>query len=125
MRGTECQLHVQSEWNCRTAWSKPSGVAGMTTILAGWYTDTAKVEVLLKLGNLSEVKTELHDCVAHHRDKGEQLIPAKQFADTKEYQYTAKGDMYVQYLYLYKDGKWCVYGLDGYEWTEINVTIRE
>ncbi len=99
-------------------------VAGAGAVLGGWYTDAAKVEALLALGNLSEVKQELADCVAYHRDKGEQLIPARSFANVSEYRYTAKGDMDAQYLYLYKDGRWQVYGVyNEPDWLEISVTI--
>ncbi len=39
------------------------------------------------------------------------MRPAKQFANIEEYQHIAKGEMSADYLYLYENGKWSVYGL--------------
>ena len=86
-------------------------VAGAGVILGGWYTDAAKVEALLALGELSQLAEELSDCVAYHRDRHEPMRPAKRFASVEEYQRTAKGEMSADYLYLYDCGSWSVYGL--------------
>ncbi len=94
-------------------------VAGVGTILAGWYNSPEKVETLLALGYLNEVMPKLEDCLATPRGR---RMP-KRFTCVEEYQQNSKGDMDAIYLYLYKDGKWYVHGLGDHEWTEINVTI--
>lgn len=86
-------------------------VAGAGAILGGWYTEPTKIEALLSLGNLSQLAEEPAACVAYHRDRGEALRPAKLFAGVEEYQRTAKGEMSADYLYLYDNGYWSVYGL--------------
>jgi len=86
-------------------------IAGAGAILGGWYTDAAKIEALLALGELSQLAEELADCVTYHRDRSEALRPAKLFASINDYQRTAKGEMAADYLYLYDSGRWSVYGL--------------
>ena len=86
-------------------------IAGAGVILAGWYPDAAKVEALLALGELSQLAEEPASCVAYHRDRYEPMRPAKLFASINDYQRTAKGEMSADYLYLYDEGKWSVYGL--------------
>lgn len=86
-------------------------VAGAGAILGGWYTDAAKVEALLVLGELSQLAEEPASCVAYYRDRREPMRPAKLFASVEEYQRTAKGEMSADYLYLYDNGRWSVYGL--------------
>ena len=86
-------------------------VAGAGVILGGWYTDAAKVETLLALGELSQLAEELPDCIAYHRDRHKPMRPAKRFVSAEEYQRTAKGEMAADYLYLYDNGCWSVFGL--------------
>lgn len=86
-------------------------VAGAGVILGGWYTDAAKVEALLALGELSQLAEELADCVAYHRDRYKPMRPAKRFDSVEEYQRIAKGKIAADYLYLYDNGCWSVYGL--------------
>ena len=86
-------------------------VAGAGVILGGWYTDAAKVEALLVLGELSQLAEEPADCVAYHRDRHEPMRSAKRLASVEDYQRTAKGEMSADYLYLYDEGRWSVYGL--------------
>jgi len=85
--------------------------AGAGAILGGWYTQQEDVEALLKLGDLSELRETIDDCVAYHRDRGEKLSPAVKFVSVEEYRSNGKGDMAADYLYLYDDGKWSVDGL--------------
>jgi len=86
-------------------------IAGAGAILGGWYTDAAKVEALLALGELSQLAEELAACVAYYRDRHEPMRSAKRFASVEDYQRTAKGEMSADYLYLYDNGRWSVYGL--------------
>lgn len=97
-------------------------VAGADVILAGWYTEPAKIEALLALGNLSQLAEELDACVAYHRDSHEPMRPARRFASVEEYQRSAEGETGAGYLYVYDDGKWLVYGLYNVpEWVQVEV----
>ncbi len=97
-------------------------VAGAGVFLGGWYTNAAKVEALLALGELSQLAEELADCVAYHRDRHEPMCPAKRFASVDEYQRTGKGKKSADHLYLYDEGRWSVYGLyHESDWVRIEV----
>ena len=97
-------------------------VAGAGVILAGWYTEPTKIEALLALGDLSQLAEELNSCVAYHRDRHEPMRPARRFASVDDYQHLAEGEMAADYLYIYDDGKWLVYGLYNVaEWVQVEV----
>lgn len=111
--GTPCAIGMKmADGSVRAIRCNYDGyVAGVGAILGGWYTDAAKVEALLVLGELSQLAEEPASCVAYHRDRREPMRPAKLFASVEEYQRTAKGEMSADYLYLYDNGCWSVYGL--------------
>jgi len=46
------------------------------------------------------------------------------FETVDEYQYCGKGRLAAEYLYLFDDGKWSVYGLYRVsEWCDLNVVL--
>ncbi len=73
---------------------------------------------------MCELNQTPETCVAYHRDRGEALrIPFK-FESVDEYQYRGKGQLAAEYLYLYDNGKWSVYGLyNDSEWNELDVIV--
>ena len=104
-------------------WDGYPGHAG--AILGGWYKTAEQVEALLALGELSEIKETLETCVAYHRDMGEEYRAPFTFETVDEYQYRGKGRPAAEYLYLFDDGKWSVYGLYGIsEWCDLNVVLE-
>ncbi len=100
-------------------------VAGAGAVLGGWYTDAAKVEALLKLGELATVEPELDKCEAYHRDYGAKLKRPVRFKNIEDYRYNGRGKLNACYLYIYRNGKWYVFGVAGTEWMELNVIIGE
>lgn len=75
-------------------------VAGVRVILDGWYTDAAKIEKLLALGNLSRLGTKIvpepgmthtfaHPqpdvTAAYHCDRGERMVAARRYAGIDAY----------------------------------------
>jgi len=101
-------------------------IAGAGAILGGWFADAAKVEALLALGNLSELAPELATCVACHRDRHEPMRPARRFAGGDEYQHLAEAEMAANYLYLYVDGGWRVYGVyNEPDWIKLEVNVGD
>ena len=93
-------------------------------ILGGWYTTAEQVEALLALGELSEINETPETCVAYRRDMREKFRPPFRFETVDEYRYRGKGLLAAQYLYLYDDGKWRVYGLSGEpDWIDLEVEV--
>lgn len=88
-----------------------------------WNTGSAAVtQLLLALGDLSQLGEELDTCVAYHRDRHEPMRPARRFASVDDYQHLAEAEMSADYLYVYDDGKWLVYGLYNVsEWIQVEV----
>ena len=106
----------------RLNWDGYVGYAG--AILGSWYKTAEQVEALLALGELSEIKETPEACVAYHRDMGEEYRAPFTFETVDEYQCRGKGRLAAEYLYLFDDGKWSVYGLCGIsEWCELNVVL--
>lgn len=122
--GTPCAIGMkQADGSVRAIRCNCDGyVVGAGVILAGWYTEPAKIEALLALGDLSQLAEELKTCVAYHRDQREPMRPARRSASIDEYQRLAEGEMGADYLYVYDDGKWLVYGLYNVaEWVQVEV----
>jgi hypothetical protein len=100
----------------------PSGV-GAT--LLKHYTDQAKIDALMALGDLSSLDAEciapeghshgmpVKGCsVAYGRDRGETDVDATEGATAKEAR-DAKGDLGQEYSYLWDGEAWTVNCLDG------------
>ena len=106
----------------RLNWDGYVGHAG--AILGGWYKTADQVEALLALGELSEINETPETCVAYHRDMQEKFRPPVRFETVDEYRYRGKGQLAAEYLYLFDDGKWRVYGLSGEsDWIELEVEV--
>ena len=106
----------------RLNWDGYVGYAG--AILGGWYNTAEQVEALLALGELSEIKETPETCVAYHRDMGEEYRAPFTFETVDEYRYNGKGRLAAEYLYLFDNGKWSVYGLyNDPDWHELDVII--
>lgn len=100
--------------------------AGVGAILGGWYTQPEKVDALLKLGDLSELGEEISDCVAYHRDRGEKKSPAVKFNGVDDFRQTGNDIMCADFLYIFEDGQWSVFGLKGVdEWIRLNVIVNK
>ena len=118
------------------------GYPGWTgAILGGWYTDPRKVKALIDLGSLSILGEKLEPApgaphtydtpqpnvtIAYHRDRNDPLIPANSYADIEEYAAQATEDFSADYLYLFEDGKWRVYGLyHEPDWVDLEVEVSK
>ena len=110
------------------------GYPGHTgAILAGWYKSEDRVKALLDLGELSCLGERLDSedpnrgdlTIAYGRDAGEEaMFPAQTFASVDEYYHNGESRMSADYLYLYEDGRWLVYGLyNDPDWIEMQVII--
>jgi len=106
---------------------------GVGLMLMKHYRDVAKIDALMSLGDLSSLGSEIgekhpfsrHDafmsdaiseeaynelygdmCVAYGRDRSEDGVAAKSYADIDVYAENALRDVGGEFLYLYEDGFW-------------------
>lgn len=87
-------------------------------ILREHYTDEAKIEQMMKLGNLSSLGSEIgtkHDfnqhttseCTFYGRDRGDKNMTARKHIDFEAFM-----DYREDYNYLFRNGKWECYNSD-------------
>lgn len=81
------------------------------------YTDPAKIEKLLKQGDISSLREEIGKkhafsgddnptwTVFYKRDRGEKGVNAITYENEKEF-WSAMADSWCEYFYLFRDGKW-------------------
>lgn len=82
------------------------------------YTDIAKIQAMLEMGDMSSLGAELgekHDfgqrgdsdvCTFYRRDRGEKNVSAKVIAEKEFGEWVDQSD--AEYIYLFKDGQWYV-----------------
>lgn len=100
--------------------------AGVGAVLTAHYTDPAKVERLLALGDLSSLAAEIGEqhpfdsreaahvgwCRAYGRDRGEADVAAKESPDFDDLVALTAG-CWGEFLYVFADGAWRGYGVSG------------
>ena len=87
-------------------------------MLLNHYTDPAKVDALLQLGDISSLGEEIGEkhnfdsrtegvCNAYGRDRGEKGVECKHYADAESLAAMLK-DSWTEYCYIFRvsDGKW-------------------
>ena len=96
-------------------------VNGVGKILAEHYTDEAKVDELIELGDLSILGKEIgekHDfdatinpnwTKAYGRDRGEADVYAAVYTSVDEYIHDVDSDDAIEYVYVFGNGEWTVY----------------
>lgn len=101
-----------------------SYVATAGAILGGWYKTAEQVTALIDLGDLSEICETLEKCVAYHRDRHEPYRTPSVYADKLDFQSKGKSDFGADYLYLYEDGEWSVFGIcHEPDWVRLEIQI--
>lgn len=97
------------------------GYPGHTgVILGGWYRTQEDVEALIALSSLRSIDRNLELTEAYHWDREEKLVPARTFERAEAY----RKNCGCEYLYLFDNGRWLIYGLyDDPDWNELNVII--
>lgn len=97
------------------------------TILAGWYKEPERIKALLDLGERfdSNDPGKGNLTIAYRRDGGEEAaFPVQSFHSTEEYHRIGLDQLSADYLYLYDNGRWLVYGLyNDPDWIEMQVII--
>ena len=112
------------------------GHAGV--ILSGFYQTPEKAKALIELGNLSflgqkiapESETDAsgqeYVTIAYHRDQNEKLEPAIEFQNEMDYIRHGLNRFGADYLYLFNDKGWAVYGKNiSNEFVNLETVISE
>lgn len=110
-------------------------------ILAGYYNTDERIETLLNLGDLSSIGEFLEPdkkfphtffnrqaCVvyAYHRDRRDDLRPARIYKNKEDYQTTGKSDFWADYLYLFANGEWQFFGPQSKDqWFNLRLEIEK
>ncbi len=83
------------------------------------FTEEGKAQ-MIALGSLRSIDRNLELTEAYHRDRGEKMVPARTFESVETY----KQECDCEYLYLFDNGRWLIYGLyNDPDWNELNVII--
>lgn len=116
---------LQDDGQVRCIYSHHDGyIEHVGEVLAGHYTDPAKIDALLDLGDISALYEEIgekHDfdrdpykpdphptwTLAYGRDRGEENVAAKTMP-LDEYWALMENGSWAEFLYLYQDGAWWV-----------------
>ena len=77
-------------------------------VLKESYTTLESVKELQELGDLSSLRETLEDCIAYHRDRGEELQKPHVWKDRNELAEKAWDYADAEYVYLFVDGEWLV-----------------
>lgn len=90
---------------------------GVGATLKEHYTDPAKVDALLALGDISALGEEIGErqdfdhpnplwTVAYHRDRGEELEPNTVYATVRDMLRDASDDFGAEHAYVFESGAW-------------------
>lgn len=75
------------------------------------YDTKEKVEALIALGDLSSLDENVSECVAYHRDRGEEFNQEKIRSSFYNLQ-SMRNARWAEFVYLWKDGEWFYQDLD-------------
>lgn len=81
---------------------------GVGATLRESYRDSAKVDDLLALGDLSVLSTTLEQTVAYHRDRGEDLSTPHVYRDGADLRRNVYRELGAEYSYVFSGGEWQV-----------------
>ena len=100
-----------------------SGGVGETLFL--FYKDEKKIDELLKLGDLSYVgkTTNSEDTCAYSRDMGEDLFTREAAKTIEDFGRRANDNVFIDYVYLFKDGEWIVWKWEDKHYIAENIII--
>ena len=107
---------------------------GVGKTLLDHYVNEEKINALLELGDISSLgelvspspddpSSKKDVTVAYHRDRGEDKHEARPFIDEEELGKKVDDDIFIEYTYLFKSGKWFV-RLDS-EWKDLKEVLKE
>jgi hypothetical protein len=83
----------------------PYGVGHM---LVDNYYNRQLAEELFKYGDASYIDETIDQCSFYARDWDRKIDPAKEYRDEWMYMNAIQGDVFIEYIYLFKDNRWHV-----------------
>jgi hypothetical protein len=83
----------------------PYGVGHM---LVDNYYNRQLAEELFKYGDASYIDETIDQCSFYGRDWDRDEEPAKEYRDEWMYMFNMRGDIFIEYIYIFKDNRWHV-----------------
>ena len=81
---------------------------GIGSILMEHYHKREVAELLFNQGDASYLGDTLDECSFYSRDWDRKEDPAKVYRDEWMYMHDMRGDMHIEYIYIFKDNRWHV-----------------
>ena len=81
---------------------------GVGKCLVDNYNNRQLAEELFKYGDASYLGDTLDECSFYSRDWNRTQDPARKYRDEWMYMDAMKGDVFIEYIYIFKDNKWHV-----------------
>ena len=81
---------------------------GVGKCLVDNYNKRELAQLLFEHGDASYLGDTLDECSFYARDWDREEDPAKEFRDEWMYMNAMKGDVFIEYIYLFKDNRWHV-----------------
>ena len=81
---------------------------GVGKILEENYFTYDKAKKLFNHGDASFLSDTIDECSFYARDWDREIDPAKEYRDEWMYMDAIKGDVFIEYIYIFKDNRWHV-----------------
>jgi hypothetical protein len=81
---------------------------GVGKCLVDNYNKREVAELLFNYGDASYLGDTIDECNFYNRDGGRKEDPAKTYRDEWMYMQSMRGDIHIEYIYLFKDNRWHV-----------------
>ena len=81
---------------------------GVGKCLVDHYNQPPLARLLFNYGDASYLGDTIEECSFYGRDWDRDIEPAKTYRDEWMYMNAMKGDVFIEYIYLFKDGQWNV-----------------
>ncbi len=81
---------------------------GVGKCLVDHYNKRELAELLFNYGDASYLGDTIDECSFYGRDWKREEEPAKTFRDEWMYMFGMRGDIHIEYIYLFKDNRWHV-----------------
>ena len=138
--GTRSRIAIETPQGITSIYCHWDGYpAGVGTTLQAHYDTPAKINRLMKLGDLSALGAVIGkkidfdstpeqrggQCLAYRRDRGEKDVSAQFHADLASYTKYAD-EQWAEYIYLFSGGKWDVAAVgDRPQWRPLSKVLAE
>ena len=81
---------------------------GVGKCLVDHYNNRELAKLLFEHGDASYLGDTIEECSFYGRDWDRDEEPAKEFRDEWMYMHSMRGDIHIEYIYIFKDNRWHV-----------------